>query len=287
MSNDKVCILVTGVTGQLGFDIVKELNKRNISCIGVGSKDLDITNKDDVEKFFANHNISHVIHCAAYTKVDMAEDEKELNHKVNVIGTQNIVNECKKSNLTMMYFSTDYVYSGLGETPFKENDELNPIGEYAKSKLDGEKIVKELEKYFILRISWVFGKNGNNFIKTMVKLSSTKTELKIVSDQIGSPTYTVDAAKVAVDMIETDKYGIYNVTNEGFVSWADLAREIFKLIGADVKVYDISTEEYNAKASRPKNSRLDKSKLVECGFNKLPTWQDALDRYLKEENFKK
>lgn len=277
-------ILVTGATGQLGSDIVKELNKRNMKCLGIGSKDLDITDKDAVDSFFANNNISHVIHCAGYTKVDTAEDEKELNYNINVNGTKYLVDCCKKYNIPMMFFSTDYVFGGEGDKPFMVHDKANPLGEYAKSKYEAENIVKELDKYFIIRISWVFGMNGNNFIKTMIKLSETRRELKVVCDQIGSPTYTVDLSVLVADMINTSKYGIYHATNEGFVSWADFARKIFSKIGKDIKVYDVSTEEYGAKAARPKNSRLDKSELIKNGFHNLPPWEDALDRYLVELN---
>lgn len=275
-------ILVTGATGQLGHDIVNELNSRNIPCIGVGSKDLDITDRAFCDEYFATHEISHLIHCAAYTKVDAAEEEKELNHKINVVGTENLAINCEKYDIPMMYFSTDYIFGGEGDKPFKEDDKACPLGEYAKSKYDGELIVRKLKKYFVVRISWVFGLNGNNFIKTMLKLSETKSELKVVCDQIGSPTYTKDLAKLVRDMIVTDKYGIYHASNDGYVSWADFARIIFDKTNRNVKVYDVTTEEYGAKAKRPKNSRLDKSKLIKEGFHNLPPWEDALDRYLKE-----
>ena len=279
---NKEYVLVTGATGQLGYDVVNELNYRRINNIGVGSFELDITNKVSVENYFKTHNISKVIHCAAYTKVDMAEEEKDLNIDINVNGTRNLVDICKSLNLPLMFFSTDYVFGGEGTIPFKEDDNVNPLCEYAKAKLEAEKIVSSLRMHYILRISWVFGKNGNNFIKTMLKLSNERKEISVVSDQIGSPTYTKDAAKISVDILLSDKYGIYNVTNEGYVSWSDFAREIFKLSGKNVTVNDILSEDYNAKARRPKNSRLDKSKLILSGFYKLPTWQDALKRYLKE-----
>ena len=255
-------ILVTGATGQLGFDIVKELKNKQIPVIGVGSSDLDITNAKELEKYFETHSLSQVIHCAAYTKVDAAEDEKELNYKINVKGTENIVSQCYKYNLPLTYFSTDYVFGGEGNTPFKEDDSVNPLCEYARAKYEGEEIVKKLTEYFIIRISWVFGKNGNNFVKTVLKLALTKSELSVV--------------------INTKKYGIYHVTNEGFVSWADFAREIFKLKNLNVNVMDILSKDYASKAKRPLNSRLDKSKLYENGFSKMPTWQDALKRYLVE-----
>ena len=282
MDNNIKYVLVTGATGQLGSDIIKELNKRKIHNIGIGSKDLDITDEEQVFNFFNSYKFSHVIHCAAYTKVDMAEDEKELNYSINVLGTSNIVSQCYKYGIPMTYFSTDYIFGGEGDKPFKEDDTPNPLCEYANAKYQAEKEVMKLNNYFILRISWVFGKNGNNFINTMIKLSDTKKELNVVADQIGSPTYTVDLAKAVVDMMLSEKYGVYHLTNEGYVSWADFARAIFKEINVDVKVNDVTTEEYNAKAKRPKNSRLDKTKYLNAGFEKMPTWQDALNRYLKE-----
>ncbi len=280
MSDEVRYVLVTGATGQLGSDIVKELNKRGIHNIGISSKDLDITDDEAVFNFFNSYKFSHVIHTAAYTKVDAAEDDKDTNYEVNVHGTENIVGQCYKYNIPMTYFSTDYVFGGEGEKAFKEEDSVNPLSEYANAKYKGETIVKRLKDYFIIRISWVFGKNGNNFVKTMLNLAKTKKELNIVSDQIGSPSYTVDLSKEVIDVILSKKYGVYHITNEGYVSWADFAREIFKLKKIDIKVNDISTEEYNAKAKRPKNSRLDKSKLYREGFAKMPTWQDALYRYL-------
>lgn len=282
MNKDEKYVLITGARGQLGYDLVKELESRNIKYLATDYDNLDITDDIKVSKFFSEHNISCVIHSAAFTQVDKAEEEKELTHKINVIGTSNIVNECMKKDIPMVYFSTDYIFGGEGDKPYSEDDKANPLGEYAKSKYEGELLVKKLKKYFIIRISWVFGINGKNFIKTMLQLSETKKELNIVSDQIGSPTYTVDLSKLVADMIQTDKYGVYHATNEGFVSWADFAREIFKRANVDVVVHDVTTEEYNAKALRPKNSRLNKSKLVENGFNKLPSWQDALDRFLIE-----
>ena len=284
IDNDKKYVLVTGATGQLGSDLVKELLRRDINTLGVGSRDLDITDDEAVFNFFNSFKFSHVIHAAAYTKVDAAEDEKELNYNINVHGTENIVAGCYKYNIPMTYFSTDYVFGGEGIEPYKEDDKKNPLCEYANAKLQGEKLVEKLKEYFIFRISWVYGKNGNNFVKTMLKLADERSELNVVSDQIGSPSYTVDLAKEAIDVIERKKYGIYHLTNEGYVSWADFAREIFKKTNKNVKVNDITTENYNAKAKRPKNSRLSKEKLYSSGFNKMPSWQDALDRYLKEVN---
>lgn len=282
MNDNEKIVLITGAKGQLGYDLVRELTKRNIKFLATDSDDLDITDEAKLTKFFKEHNVSCVIHSAAFTQVDRAEDEKELTHKINVTGTGNIVNECMKYDIPMVYFSTDYIFGGEGDKPYNVDDKANPLGEYAKSKYEGELLVRKLNKYYIVRISWVFGINGNNFIKTMLKLSETKSELNVVSDQIGSPTYTVDLAKLIIDMIQTDKYGVYHATNEGFVSWSDFAREIFKKANKNVVVHDVTTEEYNAKALRPKNSRLSKSKLVENGFDKLPSWQDALDRFLVE-----
>ncbi|MBO6134175.1 MAG: dTDP-4-dehydrorhamnose reductase [Lachnospiraceae bacterium] len=284
IDNEKKYVLVTGATGQLGSDIVKELTKREIHTIGIGSRDLDITDSEAVFNFFNSFKFSHVIHAAAYTKVDKAQDERDLNYEINVRGTENIVSGCYKYSIPMTYFSTDYVFGGDGDRPYREDDEKNPLCEYANAKLQGEELVKKLNEYFIFRISWVFGKNGTNFINTMLKLSETKKELRVVSDQIGSPSYTVDIAKEVVDVIKSKKYGIYHLTNEGYVSWADFARKIFDMTKKDVKVYDITTEEYNAKAKRPKNSRLSKEKLYSEGFSKMPTWDDALNRYLKEIN---
>lgn len=278
-------VLVTGANGQLGSDIILELEKRKIDYIASDISNLDITINEMVEDFFNINGPTHVIHCAAYTAVDKAEDEENICRKINVHGTENLVNICKKLNIPLMYFSTDYIFGGDGDKPYKIDDPANPLGVYAKTKYEGELKVAELDKFFILRISWVFGKNGNNFINTMLRLSEERDELKVVNDQIGSPTYTKDLAVLACDMINTEKYGIYHATNEGYVSWFDFAKKIFELTGKKTKVLPISSEDYNSKAKRPKNSRLDKSKLVEMGFNLLPTWEDALIRYLKEKKW--
>ena len=244
-------------------------------------QELDITDEVKVKKYFDENKIDMVIHTAAWTRVDDAETNKELVYKVNVLGTKYLVDNCDTKNIPMIYFSTDYVFGGEGNEPYIVDDKKNPLGYYAETKYEGEIEVMRLKEYFILRISWVFGKNGNNFIKTMLKLSETHDTLTVVNDQVGSPTYTVDVASIIKEFVRSDKYGVYHVTNEGFVSWADFAREIFKEANKNVKVIDVTTEEYNAKAKRPKNSRLDKSKLVENGFHLLPTWQDALKRYLR------
>lgn len=276
-------ILVTGYTGQLGNDVVHEGLHRGLNMVGIGSKDLDITNKEDVSQYIREIKPDTIIHCAAFTAVDQAEDDKDTSKHVNVDGTKNLVEVAKEINSVFMYISTDYVFSGEGESPFKESDEPNPIGQYGRTKFQGEEVVKQLlDNWFIVRISWVFGINGNNFVKTMLRLAETRNELNVVGDQFGSPTYTSDLAKLLIDMIKTDKYGIYHASNEGFCSWADFAQEIFRKANIKVKVNSISTDEYPTRAIRPKNSRMSKQKLIDNGFNPLPTWQDAVERYLKE-----
>ncbi len=290
-------VLVTGVKGQLGFDVVNELKRNNIEAVGVDIEDMDITDKSSVNKVIKEINPDAVIHCAAWTAVDAAEDEdkKEKVKLVNVYGTQNIADVCKELDIKMMYISTDYVFNGKGTTPWQPDcKDYAPQNVYGQTKLDGELAVSNtLDKFFIVRIAWVFGKNGNNFIKTMLKVGKTHDQLKVVSDQIGTPTYTYDLAKLLVSMIVTDKYGYYHATNEGgYISWWDFTKEIFKQateLGYDryseknITVTPVTTEEYGvSKAKRPFNSRLDKTKLVANGFTPLPTWQDAVRRYLKE-----
>lgn len=276
-------ILVTGVNGQLGFDVVKELKKRNIEYLGIDKIDLDITDVDDVEKYILNLKPECVIHCAAYTAVDKAEDEIELCTKVNVYGTENIAKACKKVDSKMIYISTDYVFDGQGDSPFEIDGNIKPASIYGKTKYEGELKVKEsLEKYFIVRISWVFGVNGNNFIKTMLRLGKEKESLNVVCDQIGSPTYTADLAPLLCDMAESEKYGVYHATNEGFCSWAEFASEIMKKAELNCNVKPIPTSEYPAKAARPFNSRLSKKSLEDNGFKLLLNWKDALERYLVE-----
>lgn len=310
-------VLVTGVAGQLGHDVMNELAKRGYEGIGSdiaesynGIQDgtpvvsmpyvqLDITDKASVEKVLTEVNADAVIHCAAWTAVDLAEDEdkKDKVHAVNTEGTKNIAEVCKKLDSKMVYTSTDYVFNGQGEEPWQPDcKDYQPLNVYGQSKLDGELAVSEtLDKYFIVRIAWVFGKNGNNFIKTMLKVGKNHDKLRVVNDQIGTPTYTFDLARLLVDMIETDKYGYYHATNEGgYISWYDFTKEIFRQAveqghteyGEDrITVDPVTTAEYGvSKAARPFNSRLDKKKLVENGFTPLPTWQDALGRYLKELN---
>jgi dTDP-4-dehydrorhamnose reductase len=283
MGSKPMRILVTGYTGQLGHDVVCEGLNKGLEMYGIGSKCLNITDKLAVYDYVKKLKPDAIIHCAAYTAVDKAEDDKDTCWNVNVEGTQYLVQVAKELNVKFMYISTDYVFNGEGDSPFKETDAPNPIGFYGLTKYEGEEVVKRLlDKWFIIRISWVFGNNGTNFIKTMLRLAETHKELNVVGDQIGSPTYTLDLASLLINIIQSDKYGIYHATNEGFCSWAELATEIFNLVNKDTKVNTISTVEYPTKAVRPKNSRLLKQKLVENGFNPLPTWQDAIIRYLKE-----
>ncbi|WRP06313.1 dTDP-4-dehydrorhamnose reductase [Rossellomorea aquimaris] len=276
-------VLVTGYTGQLGFDVVREGKKRGISMLGIGRNDLDITNETKVYQYVKNINPDVIIHCAAYTAVDKAEDDKETCWNVNVLGTKYIATASKKVNASFMYISTDYVFDGKGEEPFKETDKPNPVGYYGLTKYEGEKVVRDLlEEHFIVRISWVFGINGHNFIKTMLRLSETRNELKVVGDQYGSPTYTFDLARLLIDMIQTEKYGVYHASNEGFCTWAQFASEIFQQANKAVTVNSISTKEYPTRAVRPKNSCMSKQKLIDNGFKPLPKWQDALKHYLNE-----
>jgi dTDP-4-dehydrorhamnose reductase len=276
-------ILVTGFTGQLGFDVVNYGVKCELNMIGIGSSDLDLTNEDEVYFYISELKPDAIIHCAAYTAVDKAEDEKSACWSINVDGTKYLAKAARDINVKFMYISTDYVFDGKGDIPFKETDDPSPVGYYGKTKYEGEEVIKKvLDKWFIVRISWVFGINGNNFVKTMLRLAETRDELNVVGDQFGSPTYTFDLAKLLINMIQSDKYGIYNASNEGFVNWAEFAQEIFRQANKDVKVNSIATEDYPTRAVRPKNSRMSKQKLLESGFGPLPTWQDAIARYLKE-----
>lgn len=279
-------LLVTGVKGQLGHDIVNECKEKNIEAVGVDIEEMDITDAKKVAEVIKEGNYDAVIHCAAWTAVDKAEDEVELCTKVNVDGTRNIANICKELDIPMMYFSTDYVFDGQGETEWKEYDERAPLNVYGQTKYEGELIVETLPKHFIVRIAWVFGVNGNNFIKTMLRLGKERGAVCVVDDQIGSPTYTYDLSKLVVDMIQTDKYGIYHATNEGLCSWYEFACEIFKQAGMSVEVTPVDSNAFPAKAKRPNNSRMSKAMLDKNGFEHLPTWQDALSRYLKEISYK-
>ena len=279
-------VLVTGVKGQLGYDVVNELTKRGHIAIGTDIEEMDITDADSVDAVIKENAPDAVIHCAAYTAVDAAEDNADLCRKINAEGTQNIANVCKELDIKMTYISTDYVFDGEGERPWEPDDERTPLNVYGQTKYEGELAVQNtLEKYFIVRIAWVFGVNGKNFIKTMLNLGKTRDSLTVVDDQFGSPTYTFDLARLLVDMVETDRYGIYHATNEGICTWYEFACEIFKQAGMNVKVSPVLSAEYPAKAKRPSNSRMSKEKLAENGFEKLPTWQDALSRYLKEIEF--
>lgn len=274
-------VLVTGVKGQLGFDIVKECESRNIEAIGVDIDEMDITNPVQVAEVIKAAQVDAVIHCAAWTAVDKAEDEVELCRRVNQGGPKNIADVCEELDIPMMYFSTDYVFNGQGTEPWMEYAERNPLNVYGQTKYEGELEVERLKKHFIIRISWVFGINGHNFIKTMLRLGNERGEVSVVNDQVGSPTYTYDLAKLCVDMIQTDKYGIYHATNQGYCSWYEFACEIFRQAGMDVKVNPVDSTMFPAKAERPKNSRMNQTELAKNGFERLPSWQDALKRYLK------
>lgn len=291
-------VLVTGVCGQLGYDVMKELTKRGHEAVGSDIQEsspnfseyfkCDITDSKAVEEVILKINPDAVIHCAAWTSVDKAEENKELVYKVNALGPKYIAEVCKKIGSKMIYISTDYVFNGEGNSPFVVDSPKEGISTYGKTKAQGEDFIMSiLDKYFIVRISWVFGVNGNNFVKTMLKLADQgKTEINVVNDQIGSVTYTYDLAKLLCDMIETEKYGIYHATNEGYISWYDFAKKIFELTNKSINVNAISTKEYKKivpnQTNRPLNSRISKESLDKNGFKRLPYWEDALKRYLKE-----
>lgn len=285
-------VFVTGARGQLGFDVVKELQKRGHTAIGVGRQEVDITDSMSVEKVITEAKPDAVIHCAAWTAVDAAEDAVENCRLVNATGTENIAKVCKTLDIKMIYISTDYVFNGKGTRQWLPNDERNPLNVYGQTKYEGELAVENnLLKYFIVRIAWVFGVNGKNFVKTMLNLGKTHNHLTVVDDQIGSPTYTYDLARLLVDMVETEKYGRYHATNEGFCSWYEFACEIFRQaaeinpIYEDISITPADSSAYPAKAKRPSNSLMSKKKLSDNGFERLPSWQDALGRYLKELEF--
>ena len=277
-------ILVTGVKGQLGYDVMKEGARRGLECIGADIDEFDITDEKQTHDFILSLRPDAVIHCAAYSAVDRAEDEPELCERVNAKGTENIAKAAKEIDAKMIYISTDYVFDGKGDTPFETDSPAAPQCEYGKSKYMGELAVKELlSKYFIVRISWVFGVNGNNFVKTMLRLAKTNSEIRVVNDQIGSPTCTADLAPLLLDMVVTDKYGVYHATNEGICSWYEFASKIFEYAGVDVKVTGIPTSEYKAaKAVRPMNSRMSKRSLSDAGFKLLPRWEDTLKWYVEQ-----
>ena len=274
-------ILVTGSTGQLGSDVVKELLKRGYSTLSPNRSELNLCSEDNIRNYILNSNCEAIVHCAAYTQVDKAEDEKDLCIKINATATKHIAKCAKILDIPMIYISTDYVFDGTKDCKYTENDETNPINIYGESKLAGEKYVQEiLDKYYIVRTSWVFNINGKNFIETMLRLSKANNQLSIVNDQIGSPTYTKDLSRLLVDMLETSKYGLYHATNEGYCSWYEFADTIFKLANINIDIKAINSNEYASRAKRPLNSKLSKDKLIEYGFKPLPHWEDALKDYL-------
>ncbi len=276
-------ILVTGVKGQLGFDICRRLSERGMTARGVDIDDFDITDAEAVRAYISDYAPDAVIHCSAFTAVDRAEDEEALCTRVNADGARNIAEAARAVGAKMMYISTDYVFPGTGDAPYSPEDATGPLSVYGKTKLMGEEAVRSIcPDHFIVRISWVFGINGNNFVKTMLRLSETKTELNVVCDQIGSPTYTYDLAALLCDMIVTDRYGTYHATNEGLCSWSEFASEIMRLAGKATEIHPIPTSQYPTRAVRPLNSRMSKDKLEENGFSRLPHWRDALARYLAE-----
>lgn len=276
-------ILVTGVKGQLGYDVCRVLSARGIENRGVDIDDFDITDAEAVNAYIGSYRPDAVIHCSAFTAVDKAEDAEELCTRVNADGARNIAVAANTVGAKMMYISTDYVFPGTGEQFYAPDDATGPLLVYGKTKLMGEEAVRDVsDRHFIVRISWVFGKNGNNFVKTMLRLGETKTDLNVVCDQIGSPTYTYDLSLLLCDMIVTDRFGTYHATNEGVCSWAEFAAEIMRQGGRSTVIHPIPSSEYPTRASRPLNSRMSKDKLEENGFSRLPHWKDALTRYLAE-----
>jgi len=278
-------VLVTGAKGQLGHDIVNELMRRDHEAVGVDIEEMDITDVKAVRKVIEETGAETVVHCAAYTAVDAAEDHEELCRRINAGGTENIARVCGELGLKMIYISTDYVFDGEGERPWEPDDERKPLNVYGKTKYEGELTVeKYVEKFYIVRIAWVFGVNGKNFVKTMLNLGRTQEQINVVNDQFGSPTYTFDLARLLVDMVEAEKYGRYHATNEGICTWYEFAREIFRQADIDVTVIPVLSEQLPNKAKRPHNSRMNKDKLETNGFTRLPAWQDALRRYLQAIN---
>jgi len=275
-------ILITGAAGLLGTDILAELKKRDVEHTGIDIDVLDITDENAVHTYFIKNKPRVVIHCAAYTSVDKAEEEPELCHRINAGGTENIARACCETGAEMMYISTDYVFGRDDDTPYEIDDPLAPIDIYGKSKLAGEEAVRRhLSKFYIVRISWVFGKSGRNFVKTMLELAKTRDEISVVNDQFGSPTYSVDVANILCDIALSGKYGVYHATNEGFCSWAEYATEIMRQSGSSCRINPIPSEQYPVKTVRPKNSRMSKTCLDAAGFSRLPTWQEALSKYLR------
>ena len=278
-------VLVTGVNGQLGYDVVKELEKRRHEAIGVDREEMDLTSTEQIKECIENINPEAIIHCAAYTAVDKAEDEEDLCRRVNATATKDIAECAKELDIPMIYISTDYVFDGTKEGEYTEEDTPNPINVYGKTKYEGELYVQKLlDKYYIVRISWVFGENGNNFIDTMLRLSKERDSLNVINDQVGSPTYTKDVSRLLVDMIETDKYGIYHATNGGYCTWYEFAKEIFRIANIDIEVNPINTSEYPTKAARPLNSKVSKDKLKTNRFMSLRSWKDSLNDYIEMMN---
>lgn len=276
-------VLVTGAKGQLGYDVINRLKESNLEYLGVDIDTMDLFNEDQVKKIIVEYDPDVVIHCAAFTAVDKAEGEREICYRTNVLGTRYVSEACKEIDAKMVYISTDYVFNGEGIKPFEVTDKPAPINYYGQTKYEGElEVQKCLDKHFIVRISWVFGTNGINFVKTMLRLGKEKGEVSVVSDQIGSPTYTYDLAKLLVEIIQTNKYGIYHATNEGYCSWYELTCKIYKVAGVNAKVYSILSEDYPTKAKRPKNSRMSKRRLTKEGFNNLPKWEDAITKFVNK-----
>lgn len=277
-------ILVTGVKGQLGYDVVKQLTERGHEVVGVDVEEMDITDCNQVKQVMDQVRPDGVIHCAAYTAVDAAEENEELCRKINVIGTEYIAQCCQEKKCKLIYLSTDYVFNGEGNRPWEADDQAEPLNVYGQSKYDGEQMVRKyVERHYIVRVSWVFGKNGKNFVQTMLRLGKEQGSVSVVDDQVGSPTYTVDLARLLIDMVEKEEYGTYHATNLGICSWYQFACEIFRQAGMDmVAVTPVSSDEFPTKAKRPYNSIMNKAKLDEHGFVLLPAWQDALQRYLQE-----
>lgn len=274
-------ILVTGAKGQLGCDMIKELKTCGIECIGVDIEDFDITNEDATNEFVKNYCPDVVIHCAGYTLVDSAEDNRDICMNINYIGTRNIALSCKEINSKLIYITTDYIFDGTKKLPYEVNDEANPLNVYGLSKYLGEKsIQEEINNYFIIRVSWMFGHSQNNFVEKVIRLGKEKDRINVIDDQIGSPTYTCDLANLIINICRTEKYGVYHATNEGFCSWAEFAEEIIKKAGLECEINPIHSEEYGSRAKRPKNSRLSKQSLLLNGFSLLPSWKDGLCRYI-------
>jgi dTDP-4-dehydrorhamnose reductase/dTDP-4-dehydrorhamnose 3,5-epimerase len=277
--------MVTGVNGQLGHDMVLQLKGNNLDVVAPRREELDLTNEDQVKTYIRKEKPDVIIHCAAYTAVDKAEDEKELCYLVNVNGTRTVAEAAKEINAKVVYVSTDYVFDGLGQEPHYEDKETNPINHYGYTKEQGEKIIRELiDKHFVVRTSWVYGLTGNNFVRTMLKLAESRNEINVVSDQIGAPTYTKDLAAFIVDLVQSNKHGTYHGANEGYCSWHEFAISIFEKSGIDMKVNPISSDDYPTKAKRPLNSRLSKENTDKAGIDRMPHWEDALTRFIKELN---